>query len=262
MYEAHRVPVKNMKVVGICAALRWELASLLSELGASTRSTIDGGPVWLTKDPNPLCAFITGIGPEHAKRRLESLMAALDFEVLINIGCAGGLVSEASAGALIIADRIEWVSWTGVRSAQTDPLWRNRLEQTARSADLAPRIGTIFSSPTPLVGSRERSNAHDLHEAVAVEMEGSAIAEAAAAHQIPFASARVILDTVEITCGEKVRYALRTTLSKGESRDALRRRTTSAVSAPRLAAAADAVEQTLHHFLTAFLRSLRSQAAV
>ncbi|MFZ0109617.1 MAG: adenosylhopane nucleosidase, partial [Pseudolabrys sp.] len=117
-----------------------------------------------------------------------ALRAAIDRGAsgIISFGIAGGLAPELAAG--------DWVVASGVANGQgviaTDRAWTQRLLEILPGAAHANVLGanTVIASP------EEKFQLHDETGAAAVDMESHIAAEVAAAHGIPFAACRVILD--------------------------------------------------------------------
>ena len=106
---------------------------------------------------------------------------------IISFGIAGGLAPHLAAG--------DWVVASGVASGEdviaTDRAWAQRLLEILPGAIHANVVGAnnVIASP------KEKFQLHDETGAAAVDMESHIAAEVAAAHGIPFAACRVILDS-------------------------------------------------------------------
>lgn len=117
-----------------------------------------------------------------------ALRAAIDRGAsgIISFGIAGGLAPELAAG--------DWVVASGVANGQgviaTDRAWTQRLLEILPGAVHANVVGAnnVIASP------EEKFQLHGETGAAAVDMESHIAAEVAAAHGIPFAACRVILD--------------------------------------------------------------------
>jgi adenosylhomocysteine nucleosidase len=125
----------------------------------------------------------------------ERLAAALESAVelgacgIISFGVAGGLAPGLAVGDWIAATAVI----TGQRRFPTDPRWtrslRDRLPQAVQA--------DILGMDTPVADPAQKKLLYAQVGAVAVDMESHIAAEIAAAHRIPFAASRVIIDPAD-----------------------------------------------------------------
>ena len=117
-----------------------------------------------------------------------ALHAAIHPGVLgiISFGISGGLNPELFAGDWVIASNVRYRD----RTIATDSKWAQELSKRLPGALLADIAGSDTMVPTPA----GKSHLFRTTGAVAVDMESHIAAEIAAAHQIPFAACRVIID--------------------------------------------------------------------
>jgi hopanoid-associated phosphorylase len=125
----------------------------------------------------------------------ERLAAALEAAVelgargIISFGVAGGLAPGLVAG--------DWVAVAAVitrqRSFPTDQAWTRSLRERLPKAVHADLVGmdNVVCDPA------QKQFLHAQTSAVAVDMESHIAAAIAAAHQIPFAASRVIIDPAD-----------------------------------------------------------------
>jgi adenosylhomocysteine nucleosidase len=122
----------------------------------------------------------------------DRLAAALESAVernpcgIISFGVAGGLAPGLAAGDWIVAAAVR----SGQRLFATDPMWRRSLLERLPEAVHADIVGmdTLVADPV------QKQLLHAQTVAAAVDMESHIAAAIAAAHQIPFAACRVIID--------------------------------------------------------------------
>jgi hopanoid-associated phosphorylase len=128
-----------------------------------------------------------------AKRYVDKLEAAVRAggSGIISIGIAGGLAPGLSPGDWVIAANV--VS-DGVRYA-TDSQWSSSLLRALPDAVYADISGV----DAPVVHREEKRALHQSAGTVAVDMESHIAARIAAAHRVPFAACRVIIDPAERT---------------------------------------------------------------
>jgi hopanoid-associated phosphorylase len=128
-----------------------------------------------------------------AQRYSDKLEAAVRAggSGIISIGIAGGLAPGLAPGHWVVASG---VINDGDRYA-TDGRWSAKLLQALPSAVYADISGV----DAPVVGANDKSELHKRNGTVAVDMESHIAARIAAAHGVPFAACRVIIDPAERT---------------------------------------------------------------
>ena len=125
----------------------------------------------------------------HNSQLVASLEAAVKRGAfgIISFGIAGGLAPHLVAG--------DWVVGSGVRTDQgrfpTDQLWARMLLEALPGAIHADIVGM----DVPIAGASEKRRLHARTGAVAVDTESHIAARIAAAHRIPFAACRAIIDS-------------------------------------------------------------------
>jgi hopanoid-associated phosphorylase len=122
--------------------------------------------------------------------RLESAVKA-GGSGIISIGIAGGLAPGLAPGDWVVASNV--VS-EDVR-IPTDRKWSERLLKALPGAVYADIAGV----DAPVVAQADKFALHDATGTVAVDMESHIAARIAAAHAVPFAACRVIIDPAERT---------------------------------------------------------------
>jgi adenosylhomocysteine nucleosidase len=125
----------------------------------------------------------------HASQLVVGLEAAVRRGAcgIISFGIAGGLAPDLVAG--------DWVIAAGVRTDRgriaADHAWARRLLAALPGAVHADIVGVDAPVADPL----EKRFAHARTGAAAVDMESHIAAKIAAAHGIPFAACRVVIDS-------------------------------------------------------------------
>jgi hopanoid-associated phosphorylase len=125
---------------------------------------------------------------DQASRLVASLEAAIELGAvgIISFGIAGGLAPRLVAG--------DWVIGSGVRTGQerhpADQRWARRLLEAIPGAVYAE----IAGADAPIASSTEKRRLHEQIGAVAVDMESHIAGRIAAAHKIPFAICRTVID--------------------------------------------------------------------
>src|SRR5208283_1748064 len=117
---------------------------------------------------------------------LEAIVARKPAAIL-SFGVAGGLAPGLAPGSKLIARTI--IAEDGTRY-DGDPVWSKRLSNALGGA----RITDIAGIDSPLAGQEEKHALHRKTGAHAADMESHIAARVAAAHNLPFAAFRVVVD--------------------------------------------------------------------
>jgi len=128
-----------------------------------------------------------------AQRYVDKLESAVRAggSGIISIGIAGGLAPGLAPGDWVIASGVVTI---GVR-IPTDNRWSQRLLTALPGAAYADISGV----DAPIVDREDKRALHQSTGTVAVDMESHIAARIAAAHGVPFAACRVIIDPAERT---------------------------------------------------------------
>ena len=138
--------------------------------------------------------IVSGMGPSAAADAAERLVA-VGATALVSFGVAGGLDPSLAPGALVLPAEV--ISPEGARHA-TAREWRARVG--AAVADRHPAsAGALLTCREPLCSPADKAQAFRQTGAIAVDMEGFAIAEVAARHGLPFLAVRSVLDAAADT---------------------------------------------------------------
>jgi hopanoid-associated phosphorylase len=111
---------------------------------------------------------------------------------IISFGTAGGLAPDLEPGAVIIAQAVDGPLGT----VATDADWSARLAAALSATPLGARVhrGRMAGVAAPLTGAEEKAALHRSSGALAVDMESHIAGAIAAAHGVPFAVCRAIVD--------------------------------------------------------------------
>lgn len=158
---------------------------------------------------------LSGIGKVAAALTASLLALRGDVSAVLFTGVAGGLGLGVQVGDVVVARELlqhdmdprplfpRWeVPLTGCSRWPTDPAWTQRLVQASQGLGGArpARVheGLIVSGDQ-FVGAAAHSQAlqQDLPDALAVEMEGAAMAQVCAAFGLPLAVVRTISDRAD-----------------------------------------------------------------
>jgi nucleoside phosphorylase len=177
----------------IFAALRWECRAVLRALKQVRRARLGHVTTWTGHaEIGEVRVIQTGMGLERAAAAADVLRPEMTTAVL-STGCAGALAAGLEAGDLVIASAL--VSTGGGSRVPTHPRLADRCQAIATGAGLRSTIGPVLCSPKVLNTAASKRAAAETTQAIAVEMEGTPLAERAARLGVPFASIRAVLDT-------------------------------------------------------------------
>ena len=111
---------------------------------------------------------------------------------IVSFGTAGGLAPDLEAGTLIVADAVDGP----FGRVTTDAAWTERLAAALNVTPLGARLrrGTLAAVTAPLTSAQDKQALHRKTGALAVDMESHIAGAIAAAHGLPFAVCRAIVD--------------------------------------------------------------------
>ena len=140
-----------------------------------------------------LILHISGIGADRAYNASQDLIKK-GVSILISWGCAGALLPGISPGDLILPELII----TRDRTITADIKWHAHFYSTLKK-HLNINTGALVQHKNILATPRDKRSLASKYNAVAVDMESGAIAEAACLANIPFLAIRAISDTADMT---------------------------------------------------------------
>lgn len=130
----------------------------------------------------------TGIGRAGVERAIKGLQYPR-IEALVNIGLCGALTDEIKPGELVLADEL---LADKLPALEVDPSWLERAERALRG--FSCHRGRLLTTQSVLRGPEEKKDKAQSFGALAVDMEGYWVAEAARACQIPFLALKIAFD--------------------------------------------------------------------
>jgi adenosylhomocysteine nucleosidase len=224
-----------MKRLGIMAALPQELGDLIAQMRAAgeVRTVTLGRRDYYLGDAHglPVAVTLARIGKVAAAATASALIHVFEADAIVFTGVAGGVRADVQVGDIVVADalmqhdldasplfpRFE-VPLLDRARFQPDAAFSDALAIAAAAfiADERPALSERFAVKAPrvhrgLIVSGDRFIAsHDalfalrdaLPDALAVEMEGAAIAQVCYEHDVPCAVVRTISDTADAAAPE------------------------------------------------------------
>jgi len=217
--------------IAIVAAMHEELAALLAQMPDEQRVRVAGRDFWVGHlQGQPVVAVLSRIGKVAAALTATVLLERFQAQAIVFTGVAGGLAPGVRVGDVVVATRLLQhdldaspifpkyeVPLTGHARFAADTAISDALAAVAAGV-LADTVGLLgqqvvedFGLAAPAVhrgllvsGDRFVSSAsessalrNDLPDALAVEMEGAAVAQVCHDFGVPFAAVRTISDRAD-----------------------------------------------------------------
>ena len=223
--------MKNSGRTGIVSAMQQELSAVLDRMPDEQRQRVAGRDFWVGHwHGHEVVAVLSRVGKVAAATTATVLVERFDVDRIVFTGTAGGLGEGVRVGDLVVADafmqhdmdasplfpRFEvplyGQSRFGVDAGLSAALGRAPSQAVASPADTlgadavaefglaAPRVheGLIVSGDRFVATSAESDALRAvLPAALAVEMEGAAVAQVCHDYGIPFAALRTISDRAD-----------------------------------------------------------------
>jgi adenosylhomocysteine nucleosidase len=174
------------------AALDWEAATIVPSIDGRVVSRKGTFTLWKGRGGTaPHWLLRVGIGSDRAAQGMRWAVDVVRPTTVASTGCAGALTGGIGVGDVVVA---EAVVDRGGGDRATSVEWRERYRRAGEAAGLVARVGRILTSERTLLDPESKRQAGEVSRALAVEMEGAAIADCCAARGVEFIAARVILD--------------------------------------------------------------------
>jgi adenosylhomocysteine nucleosidase len=222
-----------MAVIGIMSAMHEELAGVLADMPDEQRVTVAGRDFWVGHwQGHAVVAVLSRIGKVAAATTATLMLERFGVDALVFTGAAGGLGKGVRVGDVVVASGLvqhdmdasplfprHEVPLYGRALFETDAALSVQLAEAARQVlqaaerHLGPDTLAQFQLHSPQVhqglivsGDRFVSTQVEsqalckaLPEALAVEMEGAAVAQVCFDYGVPFAAVRTISDRADDT---------------------------------------------------------------
>jgi adenosylhomocysteine nucleosidase len=200
--------------IAIVSAMREELAAVLALMPDEQRQRAAGREFWTGHlHGQPVIAVLSRIGKVAAATTATVLIERFEVRQIVFTGVAGGLAPGVEVGHVVVADsflqhdldaspifpRYE-VPLYGTAQFPTDAQLTARLAAAAQAAlpQAVLHRGLVVSGDRFVATTAEsRALQSALPAALAVEMEGAAIAQVCHDYGVPFAAVRTISDRAD-----------------------------------------------------------------
>jgi|GEM_PF-5134994 len=197
----------------VMAAMGDELSTLKSRssLVATIPSPKGSLQIRRMKNGKHICSAICGILAPKAEDMLATMVKRAKMKELLIVGCCGGVASDMRFNQAVISQKL--INMQNGMSYNTDD------EMNDKITSILPEAisGNIACSDVVLENVDQKADCFSKTSALAVEMEGSAIAEEALKLEVKISSVRWVLDGEdENVSGSALDRALKNRLSNME----------------------------------------------
>lgn len=198
--------------IAVVSAMREELHALHDDLLDARVERVAGRDFHLgTLHGRPALLVLSGIGKVAAATTTALLLDRFEVAALLFTGVAGGLGQGVAVGDVVVGDELlqhdmdaspifpRWeVPLTGRARFAADAAWSDRLARAAQASGHAVHRGLIVSGDRFVSTSAESAALRALlPDALAVEMEGAAVAQVCHDFARPFAVMRTVSDRAD-----------------------------------------------------------------
>lgn len=201
-------------MIGILGAMTEEVR-LIGELLDNTDVTETGGREYRSGaiGEREVVVAISGFGKVAAASTVTTMLAVFDPEMILFTGVAGALDPAVKRGDIVVADELIQHDFDAspivprfvipslqVDRIRPDPGWTRRTAAAAAAASTGAAVhrGLVLSGDRLISTDAARAELRSVFpDALAVEMEGAAVAQVCAERKVPFAVVRAISDTAD-----------------------------------------------------------------
>ncbi|HTP42582.1 MAG TPA: hypothetical protein VML36_09160 [Nitrospiria bacterium] len=187
----------------VCVATAYELTHLTRTLHLQPSGKEDSAPYFEGRVGSHLLSVLqTGVGPARAYRLVACALKRRSWLGVISVGLSGGLRPWLPSGSLVIGDR--WIRVEGglpgaIRSIgpPVDQGLKEAALRAARVCGLTVHEGRLATADRLIGSPADKHALAERTDAMAVDMESGAVAEAALAAGVAAVAVRAILDPVD-----------------------------------------------------------------
>lgn len=194
---------------GIICSMPEELEGILAELAQPTKQVAYGMEFYQgTLGGTELVCTLCGIGKVNAALGAAILIERFKPDAVVNSGVAGGIAPGLKPLDVVVAqsfcqhdidttalgDPLGLISTINVTYLPTDTALSARLEKAGEAAGIHTLAGVVASGDQFVADDTRKAFIRKTFNAVAVEMEGGAVAQICYRMGVPFAAIRSISD--------------------------------------------------------------------
>jgi adenosylhomocysteine nucleosidase len=183
--------------IGFVAAMKQEARPFLRAVGAVSREDVGGFPSFGFPLAGAACVLVkSGVGMRKAGEAAAALAEAVKPALIVSFGISGGAADDVSVGDLVIVTEVRALEGGALGPAVPLAAWPEAAREAvrrvaeARGARCVTAAAVTTRGETALPPGLSRAT-----RVLALDMETSAVAAAAAACGTPLVSLRAISDT-------------------------------------------------------------------
>ncbi len=206
--------IDGVRRIALIGAMQEELSAVLALMPDAQVESVAGRQFWLGQlNGHAVVAVLSGIGKVAAAITATVLIEKYQVQGILFTGVAGGLASHAKRGDVVVATELLQhdmnasplfpkyeVPLLGRARFQTDDTMTRCLVESAAQALPKAKLHTgLIVSGDQFVSSASESRRlqSEILDALAVEMEGAALAQVCHAYGIPLAVVRTLSDRAD-----------------------------------------------------------------
>ncbi len=202
-----------MKVdIGIIGALDAEVNDIIERLCERESETLSGITFYTGElEGKRVAVAKCGVGKVFAAICAEAMIIRYSPSLIVNTGVGGALAHGLRSADMVIADKlcqhdmntsflgdpVGLISGINVIYFETDKKAVKILKESAEKLYMRCFVGTVASGDTFVASQEEKRTIVENFSAIACEMEGAAIAQAAFVNNTPFVVIRAISDSAD-----------------------------------------------------------------
>ena len=185
-------------MLAVICAMSWEAAPALKAITGVKTTYVNSTKIHSgTAYGKDVVVIASGVGPEHALRSTQTLLANVKPDAIVISGVGGGISPDLVPGCTIVANQVQ--HWSG-SALNGDAFECSRdLVEKARTLLKSQRAqfftGSTISTAEPLIRKQQKRDLFWSTGGQSVVSESYWIAKMVAALGIPFVNIRFVLDT-------------------------------------------------------------------
>lgn len=194
---------KKRMLIGIIAALPAEVEPLIKCFNISNTVTVAGTKFYKAHLMGQELVFAaSGIGKVNAACCTQTLILSFTADMVIDFGCAGSLDENIANGDFVVATEakyfemdLHFVSQREIRFCSSKPVV-DLFISILQKMQIPYHVGTIVTCDHFVADVAEKMVLRKTFSALAVDMESAAIGQVCMRNNVPFASVRIISDSL------------------------------------------------------------------
>ncbi len=179
--------------IACVSAVKIEIEWLLGRLASPRKLKIPGGRLWVGElGVHRLGLFCCGVGPEKARRGMQSLSAVFPTERVYHLGVCGSLTESLEPGTCVIARAVISSYAAEQRSIRLDSPGVEELENIV--PENPPQPGFLLTHHQPVLSGEEKASLNSRFGADCVDMEAWEVASFCRDSDLPLTVVKTVSD--------------------------------------------------------------------